>query len=207
MIHDLLLPIGLGIAYAAAPGVVNTESLRRGMAGGFRPAMLVQLGSILGDCIWAIIALTGVAALATHQSLMTALGLVGGLFLRRIAFDAIRASLSPLAAETSGTGGRAHFRTGAIFGLANPAGIAFWAGAGGSLIAAAKGDPATYASFVLAFLIGALCWCVGFAVLVARGRRYVRPGVIRGIDGVCGAVLGYFGIRLLWTTLHRWAVG
>jgi hypothetical protein len=34
----LLTALGLGLAYAATPGVVNTECLRRGITGGFRPA-------------------------------------------------------------------------------------------------------------------------------------------------------------------------
>ncbi len=49
---------GLGVSYNAAPGTaapttVNTEMLRRGLARGFRPALLVQLGALIGDATWA----------------------------------------------------------------------------------------------------------------------------------------------------------
>lgn len=31
----------LGLAYCAVPGAVNTDALRRGLAGGFRPSWLI----------------------------------------------------------------------------------------------------------------------------------------------------------------------
>ena len=46
---DLLVPcvasaLGLGVASAAVPGVVNAEERRRGLPGGLRPILLLQPG-------------------------------------------------------------------------------------------------------------------------------------------------------------------
>ena len=41
--------IGLGIAYAAAPGAVNTEAIRRGATHGAHSTFLVESGSLIGD--------------------------------------------------------------------------------------------------------------------------------------------------------------
>jgi hypothetical protein len=38
--------IGLGMAYAAAPGAVNTEALRRGVRWEARSALLVETGAL-----------------------------------------------------------------------------------------------------------------------------------------------------------------
>ncbi len=46
----------LGIAFCAPPGVVTAESVRCGLRGGFRPVMLIQVGSLVGDATWATIA-------------------------------------------------------------------------------------------------------------------------------------------------------
>src|SRR5215217_1683751 len=87
----LLVPaLGLGVAYAATPGVVNTECIRRGVARGFRPAFSVQLGALLGDGVWATLALAGVATLARRESFAAALGVIGSIFLCRLAFAALR---------------------------------------------------------------------------------------------------------------------
>lgn len=192
----LLTALGLGVAYAATPGVVNTECLRRGISGGFRPALAVQVGALLGDAAWALAALTGVAALAGDAAVRIGLGLVGGLFLLRLAFRALRGALAPRA-ETGAVAGGA-LRVGLVFGLANPAGIAFWAGLGGGALAA--GAPAgDYARFLAAFVGGALAWSVALSLLASGGRRFASPSLFRAVDAIAGAVLGLFGARLLWT--------
>src|SRR4051794_25858885 len=145
----LLSGFGLGLAYAAAPGVVNTECLRRGMTHGFRSGFTVQLGALMGDGLWAVLALSGVAALANNTTFTVALSLIGGGLLCRLAFSALRAALVPPAEITTATGS-GHFRTGIIFGLANPAGLAFWAGIGGGLLTARPDalGPSDYALFL-----------------------------------------------------------
>ncbi len=44
-----------------------SETLRRGLTGGFRPALLVQLGSLIGDAVWALLGLTGLALLLGYE--------------------------------------------------------------------------------------------------------------------------------------------
>jgi threonine/homoserine/homoserine lactone efflux protein len=203
MHEALLIPLLLGIAYAAAPGVVNTECLRRGLSAGFRPALLVQVGALLGDGIWALVAFSGLAALSRISSLLDLLGLIGALFLCKIALDAFRDALHGRPPEDAALASRP-LRTGLIFGLANPAALAFWSGLGGGLLSTRnESSPTTLVWFLIAFLIGALVWSTGFSTFASMGRRYARPAVFRAIDGVCGAIIGYFGVRLAWSSLRR----
>lgn len=200
----LISACGLGFAYAATPGVVNTECVRRGMAHGFRPAFSVQSGALLGDALWAALALSGIAALANNPSFTIALSLVGGTFLCRLAFTALREALSgPKDREQAA--GAGHLRTGLVFGLANPAGLAFWAGIGGGLLTAHTDSVgfADYAGFLFAFLLGAIAWSAWLSAMVSWGRRYARPRLFRAIDAACAAVLGFFGVRLLMSGGRR----
>ena len=57
----------LAIAYCAPPGIVSTETVRRGLAQGFQAAWLVQIGSVFGDAIWAVLAIMGLAFLAENK--------------------------------------------------------------------------------------------------------------------------------------------
>lgn len=197
--------IALGIAYAATPGVVNTECARRGIARGFRAGFLVQAGALLGDAVWAIVALTSVATLAQQSAVRIGLGALGGAFLLRLGFRAVREMLAPAstdgAVDASPAGGS--LRTGLIFGLANPAGLAFWAGVGGGAIAA-DAPVGDYAAFLTAFLAGALLWSLFLSGLVAWGRRFATPRVFRAVDGITGALLSLFGVRLLWSAYREW---
>jgi chemosensory pili system protein ChpE len=199
----LFIPLLLGIAYAAAPGVVNTECLRRGMTSGFRQAFLVQVGALAGDGVWAVAAFSGLAALAGTSSLLDSIGLLGGLFLCKIAIDAFRGALHGRELH-EGQGESSAVRTGLIFGLANPAALAFWSGIGGGVLAT-RGDTtlATLFWFLIAFLAGAVVWSIGFSALSSAGRRFARPRIFTIIDALCGAIIGYFGVRLVWTSARR----
>ena len=199
----LLIPLLLGIAYAAAPGVVNTECLRRGVTFGFHQAFLVQVGALAGDAVWAVIAFSGLAALAKTSSLLDAVGLLGGLFLCKIAIDAFRGALRGRV-NREGAGEASAIRTGLIFGLANPAALAFWSGIGGGVLATG-GDTkiATLLGFLVAFLAGAVLWSIGFSSLASAGRRFARPRIFAVIDALCGTIIGFFGVRLVWISARR----
>ena len=50
----------LGLVFNAAPGAVFAETVRQGVRGGYRPALAVQLGSLVGDASWALLGLAGI---------------------------------------------------------------------------------------------------------------------------------------------------
>src|SRR4051812_2449492 len=118
--HLVIAAVGLGIAYNAAPGAVNTEALRRGLARGARPALLVQLGALIGDLLWAALALAGTALLAQRQSVRFMLGLAGACFLLRLAWNALQEAWRGGTPGASIHTSRGDFVTGAVFSLANP---------------------------------------------------------------------------------------
>ena len=203
MTSAMFIPVLLGMAYAAAPGIVNTECLRQGVSFGFRPAFQVQMGGLLGSGAWALLAFSGLAALSRAASLLDVIGLAGGIYLCKIAFDAFRAALHQRATGV-GIHGSRPLRTGLIFGLANPAAVAFWSGVGGGVLST-RGSTSVVdlAWFMLAFLGGTLAWAVTFSSLASFGRRYARPRIFQAIDAACGTVIGFFGVRLVWTSARR----
>ena len=192
----------LGLVFSATPGAVNAESLRRGIARGFRPALLVQLGSLMGDMVWAAVALTGTAFLVQNRPVALVLGIVGACFLLRQAFAAFRATARRGTEQDFPAHARGDFITGSFFSLTNPFAVAFWLGLGAGVTATAHtGLPATV-GFFAGFFAGAVLWCGGFATLVSVGRRYANGPVLRSIDVLAGIALSYFGIRLFWQSLR-----
>lgn len=203
-----LIPLALsgftiGLAYTVVPGPVNTEATRRGLKGGFRPALTVQLGSLVGDVLWAILGLTGAVVVLQRDSLATVLGVVGAGFLfalARSAFQGAAGKGNSKPAVVQGNG----WRVGIMFSLANPAGIAFWSGVGGGMLGATANPGAIEVTTVLAsFIVGSAACGVLFAALAGIGRRHASGRVMRWIDGLCGVTLTWFGMRLLWGTLRR----
>jgi len=196
----LLVAAGLGLAYASAPGAVNAESIRRGIAHGFRPALLVQVGSLLGDVAWAVLALAGLALVLRDATLRAALGVGGGLILLLFAVGALRSAWRPdPAGSAPPRTGASSLATGVVLSIANPFGPVFWLGVGGGLAAGGIADetiPGAVA-FVGSFAAGALAWAMGLSALLAFGRRWATPLVFRVVDLAVGLAFGWFGIALL----------
>jgi chemosensory pili system protein ChpE len=83
------LAIMLGLVYVASPGTVNIETLRRSLTGGFRVALALQLGSLIGDLFWAILALAGVGLLLTHAAAHTLLSIASTVLLLYLGYSAL----------------------------------------------------------------------------------------------------------------------
>src|SRR5262249_1810531 len=77
--------------------------------------------------------------------------------------------------------------------------LAFWSGLGGGAVTLGATGPG-FLLFFAGFFAGAVLWCLGLSALLGWGRRWVRPGGFRLVNALCGAALGYFGLRLLWST-------
>jgi threonine/homoserine/homoserine lactone efflux protein len=196
--------IGLGIAYAAAPGAVNTEAIRRGVVQGARSTLLVETGSLIGDALWALLALTGVTFFAHYLAVQVVLGIAGGCFLLRMAWLALYEALARHRSSSEHTSSaRGNFATGVVFGVANPVGLAFWSGMGSSVVAAGI-TGMQFVIFFLGFFLGAVIWCFGISAIIRWGGRWIRPAMFRWINALCGIALGYFGVRVLWITVQDW---
>lgn len=203
-----LVPLALsgftiGLAYTVVPGPVNTEATRRGLKGGFGPALTVQLGSLVGDVLWAILGLTGAVVVLQRDSLATLLGLAGAGFLFALARSAFQGATGKAETVAAGSGGNG-WRVGIMFSLANPTGIAFWSGVGGGMLGTTVDPGPTEIMTVLAsFIVGSALCGVLFAGLAGLGQRHANGKLMRWIDGLCGLALTWFGVRLLWSTIRR----
>lgn len=191
----------LGLVFSATPGAVNAESLRRGVRRGFRSALLVQLGSLTGDMIWAAVALTGTAFLVQNRPVALVLGITGACFLLRQAFASFHEAAGARTEQDFPSPARGDFTTGAFFSLTNPFAVAFWLGLGAGVTATAHTSLPSTVGFFASFFVGAGVWCAAFAALVSVGRRYANGPVLRAIDTLAGIALSYWGIRLLWRSL------
>jgi threonine/homoserine/homoserine lactone efflux protein len=206
---NVALAIMLGLAYVVSPGPVNIETLRRGLAGGFRVALALQLGSLLGDLFWAILALAGVGLLLAHAAAQTVLGIAGTALLVYLGCSALRswrtiaAVASPAGASTSQqqpaapTAWRMAW-TGAAIATANPFGPAFWLSIGGAMGGSAQQHPAM---FLGGFFLGALLAALGIALVVGIGHARITPRLVRLATSSCGMGLIGCGLMVGYTTL------
>ena len=198
----------LAIAFCAPPGVVTAETVRRGAAQGFIPALFVQFGSLVGDTTWAIIALTGLAFVIQNNVARTILSLVGIVLMLKLAWDAFKDARHSKELDISSAArgaNRGDFANGAFLSLGNPLNVVFWTGLGTTVFASISGNPQPihFTIFFSGFLSGAVLWCFFMAGLVAWGRRFVNITFFRWVNLTCGIALGFFALQLSWKLVQN----
>lgn len=181
----------LGLLFNAAPGAVFAATLRYGLTNGFGAALRVQIGSLVGDFVWAILGLAGVAALFALPLVRIPLALAGAGFLAWLAWGALRDSREPPPdfATSSVNGRRSALVAGVALSLSNPWNVTYWAGLSGTIGAFGADLPRTYgfSVFLAGFMLSSLLWCFVCAGFVAWTRRRLSRALWRSINLACAA--------------------
>ncbi|MCC6188341.1 MAG: LysE family transporter [Anaerolineales bacterium] len=192
----------IAISFSAPPGPVTLETVRRGLRGGFRPALFVQLGSIIGDVTWCGLALLGLAPLVQVAPIRAVLSVAGVAVLVCLGTAGVREALAAgvqLSVATEGSAPEASaFRGGLAISMANPMAAGYWLSVGGALVASglAGATAAQTAAFVAGFTGGALAWAFLLAGAVRWGKLSLSPAMFRWVHLGCGAILLVFGVSL-----------
>jgi chemosensory pili system protein ChpE/L-lysine exporter family protein LysE/ArgO len=180
----------LGLVFNAAPGAVFAETVRRGVRGGFRPAFEVQLGSLVGDALWAALGLAGVGVLMRLDALRVPVAIAGVVYLVWLAVDAWRAANREF--DLPGVGRAAErgaLRAGVMLSVTNPQNVAYWAAIGSALGAIGVESPtaADHAVFFAGFMASSVAWMVFCAAAVDRLFRRAGAGWARLTYRLCAA--------------------
>lgn len=187
-----LTALGLGFVFNAAPGAVFVETVRQGVRGGFRPAFAVQLGSLVGDTLWAVIGLAGVALLLSLESLRVPIGIAGVLYLLWLARDAWRTAHREFAVD--GKAPPAHpghaLRAGVLLSVTNPQNIAYFAaiGTGMAAVIATRPTLLDYTVFFAGLMLASVAWSFICAALVDRVFRNASLRWVRFTYRACAVL-------------------
>jgi|MDTC01.3.fsa_nt_gb chemosensory pili system protein ChpE/L-lysine exporter family protein LysE/ArgO len=159
----------LGFIFNATPGAVFAETIRHGMSGGYRAALSVQFGSLVGDAAWAALGLAGIGLLLQADSLKIPVGIAGAGYLAWLAWDSWRASRGEAEIMVPNQEGSA-MRSGVVLSLSNPQNVAYWAALGSAFgaLGISHPDSIDYTLFFLGFMGSSLVWCFVCAGLISR---------------------------------------
>ena len=178
MIQILTTAFMLGLVFNAAPGAVFAETIKRSMSGGYREALFLQLGSLVGDALWAILGLLGIGVLLQSPAMQLPVAMAGAAYLAYLAWDSWAASNAPIQSsashkaniKTSAKSTQSATRAGVIISATNPQNIAYWAAIGSAFgaLGITQPQPLDYALFFSGFMLSSLLWCFFCAALVSK---------------------------------------
>jgi len=199
-----------GIVFNATPGPVFAETVRRGVRGGFRAAIAVQFGSLIGDALWAVVGLIGAGLLFKLASLKVPLAIGSVLYLLWLARSAWRSSREDFSVGESpdAPDHRASFRSGIVLSITNPQNIAYWAAIASALGSIGVTNPTVNDNLLFfgTFMLSSMIWVFVFAALVDRVFRVAGARWARMTYGACAVlfvVLALSLVRGLWLEVRR----
>jgi threonine/homoserine/homoserine lactone efflux protein len=163
----------MGLAYVAPPGPVNLETVRRGLAGGFRMALYLQVGSLLGVAAVALLVSLGWAALRDGWQ---------GLRPGSVSPALIPSTPHPLSASTA----RRSLLAGAAISASNPLAVVFWLSVDRALLDQPHGQQALLLG---SFALTCLAWVLVLPFLVGWCRTTVSACFVPWVSLACGPIL------------------
>jgi threonine/homoserine/homoserine lactone efflux protein len=203
--------LGISLVVITTPGPDTALTIRNTLLGGARGGVFTAIGVSAGQVIWALATSAGVVGLLVASALVfEVLRYAGAAYLIWIGAQTLVSAFRPetVMPRSAGKGPGRHlgsfgsFRQGLVNDLTNPKMAAFFASLFPQFV------PAESASFGALMVLGlvfssmTLAWLVAYAFAVAKaGDILRRSGIRRAIEGVTGAVLIAFGLRL--ATEHR----
>ena len=182
----------LGLVFNAAPGAVFAETVRQGLRGGYRPALAVQFGSLVGDATWAVLGLMGIGLALQWDALRWPIGLAGAAYLCYLSWDSWCAARQVHEVHNAADDTKHRpMRTGMLLSLTNPQNLAYWAAMGSAMgaVGVVRPNSLDYGIFFSGFMTASLLWCFVCAALVDRVFRRAGATWARFTYRLCAAVL------------------
>lgn len=194
----------LGLLFNAAPGVVFTETIKRGINGGFFPALYVQIGSLAGDALWAILGLLGIGILLNIDILKYPLSIIGIIYLIYLAYDSfISSNVKYEKIVVSKSIKNNALKSGVFLSITNPQNIAYWAALGSSFGALGIAEPQTshYFIFFFGFISSSILWCFVCALAVEKIFKYTNSVIKKYIFRICTIVFLYLAVGTFYNLI------
>lgn len=197
----------LGFIFNAAPGAVFAETIRQGVRGGFKPALAVQIGSLVGDALWAVLGLAGVGLLLQLNFLRLPVGIAGVLYLLWLAWDTWQEANKEFSVKSSQTSThhKKALRSGVLLSVTNPQNVAYWAALGSAMGAVGVTDPTAshYSIFFTGFMVSSILWaflCAGLVAQVFQRSGMYWTRLTYRACAIAFLLLALSSLRNLWSS-------
>jgi len=185
---------------ASSPGPSVAMLIGVATSEGRTPALLATLGIATGSVCLNILTMLGVGLILSQTAwAMTALRIVGALYLLWLSYGAFRKAMNPpdfRLLTTERQSHMRHFLTGYLLQVTNPKAVAFWL-AIASIGATTGASAPIVALFILgAFVISFACHGAWAVALSAAPVRAAYAKARRWVEVALGAFLAFAAFRL-----------
>ncbi|MDU8942482.1 LysE family translocator [Ovoidimarina sediminis] len=200
---DLALYCGALLILFLTPGPVWVALTARALSGGFHAAWPLALGVVVGDVLWPLLAILGVAwVVSSFAGAMTVLKFVAALVFLAMGALILKTRDKTIATDSRLTrpGKWAGFLAGVAVILGNPKAILFYMGVLPGFFDLTRVTGPDIAAIVTASLIVPLLGNIAFAFFIDRARRLLTsPTALRRTNTAAGLMLIAVGLVIPFT--------
>jgi threonine/homoserine/homoserine lactone efflux protein len=195
----LLKGLLIGFAIAAPVGPIGVLCIRRTLAEGRLSGLVSGLGAATADAFYGAVAAFGLTFVSNFLiSQQTWMRLLGGLFLCYLGIRTLLAAPAEKPATATGIGLLAAYTSTLFLTIANPTTIlSFAAIFAGLSLGTASRDYTSAAVMVSGVFLGSALWWLLLSGGVSLFRTRIRPGGLRWVNRISGAVITGCGVLAL----------
>jgi L-lysine exporter family protein LysE/ArgO len=197
-ISGLLLSLSLCLDL----GIVNVAVMKTGVERGAWPALMIGLGSSVGDIVYATLSLVGISFLLNILVVRWALWIGGTVVMLLLAVTMVRHSLKPPNVEMSGGGQggsekMGDFIWGIGLALSSPSAILWFATVGGSVIATTHMESKlSLLMFFGGFFFASMTWSVVLAMICHQAGHMLGPTLMRWFSLASAGLFLFFAAKV-----------
>ena len=177
-IYELALYAGAVLILFLTPGPVWAAIIARGLSGGFHAAWPLALGVVVGDTVWPVLAIFGVAWLvAIYADILILLRYAGAIMLTVMGILLIRHAGRRIERDSRLTapGAWAGFSAGVLVILGNPKAILFYMGVLPGFFDLRTVTKWDIIAITLVSMLVPLCGNLMLAVFLNKARKLISP--------------------------------
>lgn len=188
-------------------GIANVAIISLALSHGFKPGLVLGLGTCVGDLLYAGLALAGMSALLQFSAVRWVVWIGGGIVLLLLTWKMAREALKPATAPPVEGEADPHaprqshlksFLRGCLLAVSSPSAILWFAAVGGALIAKAGATSTMSASvFLLGFFCGGLGWTIFICTLASHGRKRAGTRLLRACHVLSAVLFAYFSYSVI----------
>ncbi|QDY43834.1 LysE family transporter [Candidatus Pantoea soli] len=197
--NGFLLSLSLCLDIGLANIAMMTLAMQRGYLHGF----WLGIGTCIGDLIYALLALAGMAVVLQFTPVRWALWLGGGLMLIGFAGKMLHAALTqtvtlPAADSQPRRSLLREFRRGIVLAMSSPTAILWFASVGGALIARmGQHDAATTSWFLSGFFLAGVFWTGVICLVGSLGGRLMGQRLLKYCYLASALIFCYFAVYVI----------
>jgi threonine/homoserine/homoserine lactone efflux protein len=200
----------ISVFVLVTPGPDTAITIRNTLLGGRIAGVATALGIAIGQWIWALATSVGlVAILLASEPIFNAVRWAGAAYLIWLGVQTLRSAMTPVprdvgsAIDVSGErpslSASAGFRQGLLSDLGNPKMAVFFASVLPQFAPEGKGMLSALVALGIVFSAMTLAWLTLYATVIASlGDAFRRSRTKRAIEGLMGAALVGFGVRIAY---------